>query len=171
MISDESFRFALDRALKEQGIKKKDRNKKIEEYMLIREHDRDFWLDYEEKRAREAQKKEEVPLEADEQKELVSWFRQTYPDVLIFAIPNGGSRHALEAINLKAQGIVPGIPDLYVPEWRLWIEMKRTKGWELSEEQEKIRRYLIEKCNDYYILGIGCDDAKSKILAFRQKVS
>jgi hypothetical protein len=165
-ISDESFRFALDKALKEQGYKKAERNKKINDYMLVRLKDRDFWLDYEEKLARDAQKKEEVPLESDEQKNFISWFRQTYPEILIFAIPNGGTRYPAEAANLKAQGVTPGVPDLYIPEWHLWVEMKRKKGWELSEDQETIRRYLVEKAADSWILGLGCEDAKKKILDF-----
>lgn len=169
MISDDVFRLALDRAFKEQKLKKKDRNERIAVLMLADRNERDGILDREERLGRDAKEKDDEPPEAYEQKELVSWFRQTYPGVLIFHIPNGGYRFFIEGMNLKAQGIVPGIPDLYVPEWRLWVEMKRKKGWELSEEQEQIRRYLTEKCEDSFILGIGFEDAKEKIIKFLQK--
>jgi hypothetical protein len=65
----------------------------------------------------------------------VSWFRKTFPDVRIFAIPNGGKRSKREAERLKLEGVSPGVPDLFVPQWRLWIEMKAAKGGRLSFEQ------------------------------------
>ena len=33
-----------------------------------------------------------IPTEHEEQRELVRWFRQTWPGVRIHAIPNGGAR-------------------------------------------------------------------------------
>lgn len=47
----------------------------------------------------------------------------------IFAIPNGGTRHPIEAANLKKQGVKAGVPDLMLPLARqgyhgLFIEMK-----------------------------------------------
>ena len=41
-----------------------------------------------------------------EQREFVSWFRQTFPGVLIHAIPNGGKRGRAEALRLKVEGVV-----------------------------------------------------------------
>ena len=76
-----------------------------------------------------------VPNEHFEQRELVKWFRQTFKGVRIFAIPNGGIRSLSTAAKLKAEGVSSGVPDLCVPEWRLWIEMKRVKGGSLSAEQ------------------------------------
>jgi len=50
-----------------------------------------------------------------------------------FAIPNGGSRHILEAANLKAEGVKSGIPDILLafPSkcfHGLFIEHKTAKG-------------------------------------------
>jgi len=66
-----------------------------------------------------------------------------YPAVrqYLFAIPNGGSRHKLEAISLKAQGVTPGIPDLFlsIPTKKhhgLYLECKSDKG-KLTEHQTK----------------------------------
>ena len=83
-----------------------------------------------------------IPSEAQEQAAFVQYMRTKYPDVLIFAIPNGGSRNKAEASRMKAGGVVAGIPDLFVPEFRLWIEMKRRKGGTVSEKQKEIMHEL-----------------------------
>lgn len=107
-----------------------------------------------------------TPLEHVEQVSLVNWFRSTYPNDLIFAIPNGGLRNIAVARKLQAEGVTPGIPDLFVPAWRLWIEMKRAKGGRLSDEQKEIIQYL-ESCGYTVIVGHGFEDAKKKVLQFR----
>lgn len=38
-----------------------------------------------------------IPTEHEEQRELVRWFRQTWPCVRIHAIPNGGARNKATA--------------------------------------------------------------------------
>lgn len=106
-----------------------------------------------------------VPSEDHEQMMLVQWFRRTYPDVRIFSVPNGGHRHPAVAAKMKATGVVSGVPDLFVPAWRLWVEMKRSKGGSLSPEQKDWIAYL-ESVNYWCIVGKGADDAKAKISAF-----
>lgn len=98
-----------------------------------------------------------------EQVDFVAWFRRNYPDVRIFAIPNGGYRGKAQAGKLKAEGVSPGVPDLYIPEWRLWIEMKREKGGTLSPAQKEWREYL-ESIGDCWIRGNGFEDAREKVL-------
>ena len=98
-----------------------------------------------------------------EQARLVMWFRQTYPDTLIFSIPNGGLRSKSQAMKLKVEGVVPGIPDLFVPAWKLWIEMKKVKGGKLSDEQKEMIKYL-QSVNYCVIVGHGAEDAKAQIL-------
>ena len=78
-----------------------------------------------------------------EQREFVSWFRKTHPGVRIFAIPNGGHRSIAAAARLKAEGTSAGVPDLFIPAWLVWVEMKRSKGGTLSEKQKEWRSYLI----------------------------
>lgn len=109
-----------------------------------------------------------LPTEHEEQKGLLHWFRNKFPRVLIFAIPNGEKRSISVAKRLKAEGVTKGIPDLYVPEWNLWIEMKRRKGGVLSKEQRNIIGYL-ESIGDTVIVGRGAEDASKKILEFVQK--
>jgi hypothetical protein len=71
--------------------------------------------------------------EDDLQASLVQFFRLAVPQTraIIFAIPNGGYRKALEAIRLIEQGATAGIPDLQIvmPDGRVcWVEVKRPKN-------------------------------------------
>lgn len=84
----------------------------------------------------------DFPSEDHEQMHFVQWFRRSYPGVLIYAIPNGGARHPAVAAKMKATGVTKGIPDLHVPAWSLWIEMKRQKGGTVSPEQKDQMAYL-----------------------------
>ena len=101
-----------------------------------------------------------------EQAAFVAWFRATWPDVRIFAIPNGGRRSMKVAKTLKATGVLSGVPDLFVPGWNLWIEMKRVKGGKLSLEQKDMKAYLINECYHAVIVGHGFEDAKRQTLEY-----
>lgn len=109
--------------------------------------------------------KDTIPSEDYEQMMLVQWFRRTHKDVLIFSIPLGGHRHPAVAAKLKATGTVPGIPDLFVPEWKLWIEMKKVKGGKISPEQQGMIDYL-QSVGYCVIVGLGAEDARRKISQF-----
>jgi hypothetical protein len=106
-----------------------------------------------------------VPSEHDEQVGFVNWFRGHFPGVLIHAIPNGGFRSMALARRLVAEGVVAGIPDLFVPEWRLWIEMKRTRGGVASKAQADMAERL-ESLGYTVIFGIGAADASRQVLLF-----
>jgi len=102
-----------------------------------------------------------TPSEHEEQVLFVQWFRRQFPGVMIFAIPNGGLRGKIAAAKLKAEGVTAGVPDLYIPEWRVWVEMKRQKGGRLSQPQRDVLRYLSEF--DTTIVAKGFEDAKRQI--------
>lgn len=95
--------------------------------------------------------------EATEQQSVVEWC--FYNRILIFAIPNGGSRNKLEAANLKRQGVKAGVPDLFVPVARrgfhgLFIEMKHGRNKTTAAQDdwlEKLNRegYLAKVCRGY----------------------
>lgn len=106
-----------------------------------------------------------IPTEHEEQREFVKWFRQTFAGVRIFAIPNGGARSKATAGKLKAEGVSAGVPDLYVPAWRLWIEMKRTKRGRVDSEQTDWHAYL-ESIGDMVMICKGSDHAKEIVGAF-----
>ena len=97
-----------------------------------------------------------------EQVRLVSWFRRSYPGVRVFAIPNGGARSGVQGASLKAEGVSPGVPDLFVPEWLLWVEMKREAGGVVSPVQRDWIAYL-ESIGHRVIVGRGFEDAKRQI--------
>lgn len=106
-----------------------------------------------------------VLSEDGEQMLFVQWFRRTYQDVRIFSIPNGGHRHPAVAAKMKATGVVKGVPDLFVPAWKLWIEMKRSKGGSLSNEQKDLIQYL-EGSGYSVIVGKGAEDAIMQVIDF-----
>lgn len=62
----------------------------------------------------------------------------------IIAIPNGGWRDIRTAARLKAEGVCRGVPDIFIPAWGLWIEMKKQKGGAVSEAQKDWLEYLDE---------------------------
>jgi hypothetical protein len=91
--------------------------------------------------------------EHDEQVAFIQWCKLNearYPGLdLIFAIPNGGKRHPVVAMKLKAEGVRPGVPDLCLPVARqgfhgLYIEMKDKRGHVSPEQDEKIIRLCAE---------------------------
>lgn len=106
-----------------------------------------------------------APLEHAEQRTFVEWFRWTHKGTRIFAIPNGGLRRKAVAGKLKAEGVEPGVPDLHVPAWRLWIEMKRIGGDPPTAGQLDWHRYL-RACGDTVLVAYGCADAIRQVEAF-----
>ena len=106
------------------------------------------------------------PSEHDEQVGFVNWFRTRFPKVLIFAIPNGGKRSIGAGKKFKAEGVVAGVPDLFIPAWDVWVEMKRKTGGRLSPEQKGMIRYL-EGIGQKVIVGKGAADASKQILEFK----
>ena len=109
--------------------------------------------------------KSEVPSEHYEQVCFVNWWELNYPDVLIYAIPNGGKRHPATAKKLKLEGVRSGIPDLHIPELKLWVEMKRTKGGVVSPNQKTVIAHL-ESIGQTVLIGKGFYDAVEKVQEF-----
>lgn len=92
---------------------------------------------------------------------------------ITFHVPNGGYRHPAEAMNLKRQGVKPGVPDVFCPVVRppyhgLFIEFKWNKNKPSAHQTEMMARleqegYLCKLCYSLpsaqrimneYILGI-----------------
>ena len=87
------------------------------------------------------------------QSALIRWSRlsvKTYPELaLLHSIPNGGFRSYKTAREMKAEGVLAGMPDLFLPVARkgfhgMYIEMKSRKG-KLSESQKRIIPMLLEQ--------------------------
>lgn len=115
-------------------------------------------------------KKPAPPREHIEQVTFVRWFRSEFPAVRIIAIPNGGYRDARTAERLHAEGVSAGVPDLYVPAWGLWIEMKRAKGGRVTPEQTDWHDYL-RGIGDTVIVGRGWEGAAAQVRAYRSSAS
>ena len=103
-----------------------------------------------------------------EQVRAVAWFRKTFPGVRIFAIPNGEQRSRATGARLKAEGASAGVPDLFVPAWRLWVEMKTETG-RLSPAQRDWIAYL-ESIGHTVLVCYGFDDAREKITLFDKNI-
>jgi hypothetical protein len=165
-ISDTTFRVALDKAMKRQNIPKKERDKRIGEYLINTSlSGRDMLIDIVEKEAadyEQSKKTPTVPSEFTEQCNFVNWFRHTCPGVILMSIRNGGYRTDTERQGQLLEGLYPGAADLFCPEYSLWIEFKKTKGYVWKPEQKQFKKD-IEKIGHTYVLAIGFEDGKSKV--------
>lgn len=169
-ITDEVFKQNLDKAFREQGFLKKEREELINGYLRSIDIDRDAILDIEERKARDvvAKKKylKSVPSEFKEQCDFVAWFKQIYPDIKIMSIRNHGNRTQKEKTDQLLEGLLPGAADLYIPFFHLWIEFKRIKGGILSDKQIAFRDYVINECGDDWFIAEGFEDGKEKLEQF-----
>lgn len=123
-----------------------------------------------------------IPTEHEEQVAFFKWAAYFLPDdlyPLLFAIPNGGHRNKAVAGKLKAEGVKPGVPDIFFAWPRLgkaglWIEMKRQKKGTTSPDQKRMiaalrgAGYKVEVCKGFeaarevlqdYMLNICEEDA------------
>ena len=78
---------------------------------------------------------------------------------LLFAVPNGGHRDPRTAARLRAEGVKPGVPDVFLPVAAggyhgLWLELKAGKN-NPSPEQKA----WIAQLNDQgYYVGLVYDN-------------
>lgn len=107
-----------------------------------------------------------LPTEWEEQCDFVRWFRRTYRPVRIFHVPNGDRANGRIGTRLQAAGVSAGVPDLYVPEWSLWIELKRREGGAVSKEQKDWMAYLTEICGHTTLVCHGSFDAQDQVDRF-----
>ena len=108
-----------------------------------------------------------------EQVATITWFRYQYPKFAkcLWAIPNGGVRHIGTAVKLKAEGGMPGVPDLFlmIPAadyHGLFIEMK-VKGGKLSDSQKEFMG-LATLMGYQAVVCYGFDEAKDAINNYLQ---
>lgn len=96
--------------------------------------------------------------EHDLQTQCVNWFRYTNQSYakLLFAIPNGSKRSRFERIQALQEGLLSGVPDLYLAVARngyhgLWIEMKNGKAGKVSDNQAEMIARLREEGYACYV--------------------
>lgn len=91
------------------------------------------------------------------QQQIIIWYKNNYQingKGLIFSVPNGGSRHILEAKTLKATGQMAGVSDLIIlkPEGKtIFVEVKIEKGIQ-SEVQKIFEEKVLDLRFEYYLV-------------------
>jgi len=92
-------------------------------------------------------------IEHQNQVALFQWAKlneNRFPELKwMFAIPNGGKRNIQTAMKLKAEGVKPGIPDIFLPVPKqgahgLFIEMKAGKN-ALTDNQKDFYHYALNR--------------------------
>lgn len=98
--------------------------------------------------------------EHDLQCAVIQWARMNrvkHPALrLLFAIPNGGWRDIRTAARLKAEGVMPGVPDLCLPVARdpyigLWIELKNGKDKKPTKAQLAVHEMLRDEGHEVVV--------------------
>ena len=107
--------------------------------------------------------------ESSEQTTLVARVRNFHPDLVFMSIPNGGKRDPRVAAQMKREGVLAGVPDLFLAEPRLgahglFIEMKKVGG-RTSNNQDSIIDKLKEK-GYHVVVCEGADEAYSEFLRY-----
>ena len=92
----------------------------------------------------------------------VPLFFPSLPDRLLFAVPNGGSRHKVEAANMKRQGVKRGVADviLQIPKKgyaSLCLEFKTSTGKQSAEQKEYQRQ--VELAGSKYVIVRSVEQA------------
>ena len=105
--------------------------------------------------AARTQKRKRKPRHIEEsiQVACVKWFRLQYPNLVIFAVPNGGSRNLYEAKNMKESGTLAGVADLVIVGNGgkvLFVEMKA--GNNKQEDSQVLFQNKVEKLGHKYII-------------------
>lgn len=93
----------------------------------------------------------------------------------IHAIPNGGARDIVTAARMKAEGVKPGIADIFLPIPRLnyfsrherpecngyglYIELKKIKGGTVSEEQKDFAEHCRKNGYHFAVCKGWCEAA------------
>ena len=107
--------------------------------------------------------------ESSIQAEIFKWYSNNFctinfqPQHIIFAVPNGGTRNKIEALTLKATGLVSGVSDLIVvkPNEVVFVELKTEIGVQ-SENQKKFQS-KVEAMGYRYLLIRSLNEFKEKI--------
>lgn len=123
----------------------------------------DEFLKLEEKK-KTAPKRKPRHLEEPIQVACVKWFRLQYPKLIIFAVPNGGSRNLYEAKNMKDAGVLKGVADLVIVGNNgrvLFVEMKAGKN--RQEDSQVLFQKKVENLGHKYIVCRSLEQFKKEV--------
>lgn len=118
--------------------------------------------------SRKQESKEKRVYDNEEARMQTEFFRQVplffprLPDKLLFAVPNGGSRHKIEAANMKRQGVKAGVADviLQIPKKgfaSLCLEFKTKTGRQSKEQREYQKQ--VEMAGSKYVVVRSVEEA------------
>ena len=103
-------------------------------------------------------------IEESIQVACVKWFRLQYPNLVIFAVPNGGSRNLYEAKNMKESGTLAGVADLVIVGNGgkvLFVEMKA--GRNKQEDNQILFQKNVERLGHKYVVCRSIEGFKKEI--------
>jgi hypothetical protein len=111
--------------------------------------------------------------EHQEQVAVITWFRlqhRQYANYL-FAIPNGGVRNIGTAVKLKKEGVLAGVPDLFLMMpmngyHGLWIEIKAINGRVSNSQKQFMGAATL--MGYHAVVCYGFNDAKNAINNYLQ---
>ena len=102
-------------------------------------------------------------IESQIQQSCFKWFRLQFPDLamLMFAVPNGGSRRRIEAAIMKEEGVTAGVADVLFlypnSEYHgLCIEFKTNTG--RQQKSQKCFQQAVEAQGYQYAIVRSIDD-------------
>lgn len=106
-------------------------------------------------------------VESQHQRAYIAWARQHPLARLAFAIPNGGKRDRVTAAIMKAEGVLAGVCDIFVPIPRgaahgLYIEFKagRNKPTPAQAEFMDAMRLLDYRCAVAYDWALAAEHTR-----------
>ncbi len=105
------------------------------------------------------------PTEYQQQVAFVGWLRLKYPRLTIFHVANGEYRTKFTASKLRRMGVLPGVFDLYLMDYHLFIEFKRSKSQKLTPAQSHFEENAKSTGHSTLVVH-GLDDAIYKMENF-----
>jgi hypothetical protein len=94
--------------------------------------------------------------EAHLQSHCYQWAHNTFPQTrgLLFAVPNGGTRNKIEASQLKATGVVPGVADmLFLWHYKTYAFEFKSGAGKQSPAQKEWEQKVKDHIAYYFLLN------------------
>lgn len=101
---------------------------------------------------------------------------RNYYNLLVFAVPNGGSRNLYEARNLKNEGVMAGVSDLILVLNGVVIFLELKAGRNKQQETQKLFEKKVKGLGHQYYVVRSVEDVmevleKNKSLLTNSRVS
>lgn len=113
-----------------------------------------------------ARRKPRRHLEDDLQMQVAHYLTRVCPDILFFAVPNGGKRNPREAARLKAMGVLPGVADLLL----FWSGGAGAIELKVGRNNQSIEQYrfmqLWQSCGGRLAVCRSLDEVRDAIRAW-----